>query len=128
MPGLGMVIGTRSEPLDQQFPALYLLDGSEWTLLAGGDDGALGILGINAIFPLDRGFLFGGVRGFLGYYRVGLGACPQDARTNHHAMSAVLLSSGHWIVAGRAIDQSGSVTVFRAEEARLPGTHCPTRP
>lgn len=124
VPGIGMILGTTSAPLEQLYPALYKLDESEWVRFAGGEDGSLGILGIDAIFPVEGGFLFGGVRGFLGYYRSGIGVCPQESHTEHHASSAVLLASGRLVVAGRAIDASSSVTVFDPHPVRLHGTHC----
>ncbi|MCC7381905.1 MAG: hypothetical protein IT384_08755 [Deltaproteobacteria bacterium] len=108
--GLGLVIGTNAE-VDRHIPA---------TLYLRGEDGSYAELappatsyGVERIFPVAGGFFFGGIRGWLGYYRLGVGACPQSLVRYHNLRAGVRLTARHLLLVGSTIVQEGpSATIL----------------
>ncbi|MBI4814992.1 MAG: hypothetical protein HY791_01960 [Deltaproteobacteria bacterium] len=70
IPGFGLVLGTEGEAT---IPAgVFLRVGDVWVDLGVQDATAYSV---RNLWPLDQGFLFGGIRGYLSFYRTGVGAC-----------------------------------------------------
>lgn len=76
IPGFGLVVAT--ETLVDQHSSVYHLQDGDWDPLEKiPSEGVI----YRTLWPLGGGFLFGGFRGALFYYSVGLGTCTFPAPT-----------------------------------------------
>lgn len=126
IPGFGLVVGTVADPGLDAPATLFVRSGDTWDLLAGGRKGpSIGGFTLDRIIPTGRGFLFGGVRGFLGYYEPHIGACAEQPLAGHTVNQAVKLGERHILLAGERVRTApGSLTRFTLAESGPRGLRC----
>ncbi len=119
IPGLGTVIGASRSGFDAG-AGLYTFDGANVSSLTGSADSSS--YGIKVLQPIGDGILFGGVRGFFGFYIPELESCPSRALFAASADSIAVLSFGTLIATtGRdAVPPELILLQTDVERARVP--------